>query len=1004
MAKLYPPYLEGTLPAFSLGNKDKRDELIIPFVLNKAVSYSEIQSAKIKIKTVQNDALLDSVRLEDCGGMFNELDSEGNGSISFFINENGQLKDSGENSFKFKIGQFYKIQLAFIDTNGVDGYYSTVGVVKCTSNPEVSIVGFSPEEVNRNMPEFIGEFLQKEGGDITEKVYSSRFDVFYSNGTLAYSSEEILHNIENNVNSYSSIDHFAFNRDIPDGEVYTIKYTVTTTNGLVKSSPEYYIANLQTYETTVKGDLKATLNYEEGYIDISLEDKTGVELSNGTYILSREDALNPGYWEELTKFSINNELVDSMILFKDFYIEQGKYYIYSLQQYNDQGVYTNRKLSNKVYSDFEDIFLYDGDKQLKLRYNPQITNFKTQLAETRTETIGSKYPFFFRNARIGYKVFPISGLLSMLSDENELFVNFDEIMRDVFLSDRHRTSSKKPSIYKHTDLLSKNMTSERLFKLEVLDWLNNGKVKLFKSPAEGNYLVRLMDISLSPEKALGRMLHNVSMTAYECDELNRLNYLKYGILREITKEDVAAEVETLREKTLDKISFKDGHSQNLFSSLNNNASTSVLRLFNLKPGTKVELVFKKTGEFINEEEIKPTEAIIVTIGATGNFIVDNITPIYGIYLIDENNGQDDYFLGSFPTISYAGRDNYKNEFNLIENIKTYIGQTRHFVGETNQDIFTELHTLKVRSKNGEIDNIDISKKEQCFCIDKINLFKRPIKYVYYDGEQYNPNYSDIWHWSDNEGFIGSETKLFLDAETKKPFTYKNMMEYAPFALYVVKNLYINDQLLSDHKLKFNKNMNYLHEIEHDYQHILEKYFIDKILMSQDAEEELLNTSLAYLELEKTPNEEISQILDTNPLFVIDGWNKKVYRICSNSDGFIYNPTFIYNEEEISLLELEEYMLNGLKPDDSNLFLNNGIYANVYYQKTITAYTLEKTIPELYEKWKELYDPGELFEQYFNMVSFTEKEKLWNKTNGLGQKYAEYVQLLTEEINQYFTKE
>ena len=175
MAKLYPPYLEGTLPAFSL-TSEGNGVMTIPFVLNKAVSYSEIQSAKIKIKTVQNDVLLASVRLEDCGGRFESLDTEGNGTITFNI-MNFKMSDD---SFTFKIGQYYKIQLAFIDnTAGIDGYYSTVGVIKCTSDPKVSIVGFSAEEINRNMPEFVGEFLQQEGGDVTEKVFSCKFEVFY---------------------------------------------------------------------------------------------------------------------------------------------------------------------------------------------------------------------------------------------------------------------------------------------------------------------------------------------------------------------------------------------------------------------------------------------------------------------------------------------------------------------------------------------------------------------------------------------------------------------------------------------------------------------------------------------------------------------------------------------------------------------------------------------------------------------------------------------------------
>jgi len=37
---------------------------------------------------------------------------------------------------------------------------------------------------------------------------------------------------------------------------------------------------------------------------------------------------------------------------------------------------------------------------------------------------------------------------------------------------------------------------ERYFKLKVLDWLTNGEVKLFRSPGEGNYLVRILNVSM----------------------------------------------------------------------------------------------------------------------------------------------------------------------------------------------------------------------------------------------------------------------------------------------------------------------------------------------------------------------------------------------------------------------------------------------------------------------------------------------------------------------------
>ena len=84
MAKLYPPYLEGTLPAFSL-NDEGNGILTIPFTFNRAVNYNEIESMMIKFKTVQNDVLLTSVALEDSGGRFKDLDTEGNGEITLNI-------------------------------------------------------------------------------------------------------------------------------------------------------------------------------------------------------------------------------------------------------------------------------------------------------------------------------------------------------------------------------------------------------------------------------------------------------------------------------------------------------------------------------------------------------------------------------------------------------------------------------------------------------------------------------------------------------------------------------------------------------------------------------------------------------------------------------------------------------------------------------------------------------------------------------------------------------
>jgi hypothetical protein len=75
-----------------------------------------------------------------------------------------------------------------------------------------------------------------------------------------------------------------------------------------------------------------------------------------------------------------------------------------------------------------------------------------------------------------------------------------------------------------------NIATERDFKLEVLEWLNNGEPKLFRSPTEGNYIVRLMNISLSPNDTLGRMLHTFSATAYEIAEWSFKNLSAFDFI------------------------------------------------------------------------------------------------------------------------------------------------------------------------------------------------------------------------------------------------------------------------------------------------------------------------------------------------------------------------------------------------------------------------------------------------------------------------------------------
>ena len=137
----------------------------------------------------------------------------------------------------------------------------------------------------------------------------------------------------------------------------------------------------------------------------------------------------------------------------------------------------------------EQTILYDNNKTLVL-LNPTVSSYKTVIQEQKVETIGNKFPFYFRNPTINYKEFSIGGLIT----------NYNETG--------------------NTNLTNINFKAEREYKNEILAWLNNGQVKIFYAPSEGNYAVRLTGISLSPETQLGRMLHSFSATATQISTCN----------------------------------------------------------------------------------------------------------------------------------------------------------------------------------------------------------------------------------------------------------------------------------------------------------------------------------------------------------------------------------------------------------------------------------------------------------------------------------------------------
>ena len=172
--------------------------------------------------------------------------------------------------------------------------------------------------------------------------------------------------------------------------------------------------------------------------------------------------------------------------------------------------------------EFDVMYLIDAEnqnKRLPIKFNPKINSFKTVIQEQKMETIGGKYPVFFRNGNVHYKEIGISGLISYWMTSPGEFIEESELGLDLYPTYRNGEAA----YIRETNLTNTNIRAEHIFRQAVEEWLTNGKPKIFDSPTEGRHRVRLMNVSLSPNETLGRMLYTFSCTAYECGHIEEVN-------------------------------------------------------------------------------------------------------------------------------------------------------------------------------------------------------------------------------------------------------------------------------------------------------------------------------------------------------------------------------------------------------------------------------------------------------------------------------------------------
>lgn len=283
---------------------------------------------------------------------------------------------------------------------------------------------------------------------------------------------------------------------------------------------------------------------DEGRIGLKLvwdETKEVPSSINTNYYIIRSDELNNfTNWEDIKVIPIKmtditsledlQERLDNLDIIYDYSIESDIFYKYGIQSIDTSTYFRSliNQMEEPILRDFEYSYLLGKNQiQLKLKFNNVINSFTRQINDTKLETLGSQFPFIGRNSKVKYKTFPVTGTISFEMDDNKTFLPGGDI--DIYGSeqvrDLHKARDIKEEINKKYD-----RGYERRFRQKVLDFLQDGEIKLLKSPTEGNILVRLRDVNCTPNQTTNRLIYDFSANVDEIDNCTMYNLLQYGLV------------------------------------------------------------------------------------------------------------------------------------------------------------------------------------------------------------------------------------------------------------------------------------------------------------------------------------------------------------------------------------------------------------------------------------------------------------------------------------------
>ena len=538
---LYPPQIPTYQNAFVLTSKCR-----IYFSLSIYNSYKDIQNnAQVTVSNQNtNQSVLSLTKYPNEIKLCDVKIDNTKSSDKYYIEIEPEDLQNG-----FQINQYYKVQIRFTsadaptppDSAAIDKWlvdnvdyfseWSTVCLIRAISQPILTLqnLSSSSEEegssigITTNTLDIVGSLTFQDSQE-SDSLSSYQIKLYDEDNNLLTESGIIYTSAYNNPNEIN----YTLKYILENGSAYTVTIDIATNNYYYQTFT-YNIIVVQTHENPLNALVVAENEKESGRIKLTIASTTTDTFQGSVIIRRTSNRSNFTIWEDIyTRVYPTKELIN--FTWYDCTVESGIWYNYSVQKKDVSGQRGEETYIEKpVLAYFEDMFLNAEKQQLRIRYNPAVSTMRQNVSEARAETLGSQYPIIRRNGYINYRSLNISGLITALDDFKDIFTSKEELYGKEATS-LYDDYNEEERITEYNDYIL-----EREFREKVITFLYKDNIKLLRTLTEGNVLVKLMNISLTPQTTLGRMIYSFSAEAYEVAECSLDNFISYGIIE--TEED-----------------------------------------------------------------------------------------------------------------------------------------------------------------------------------------------------------------------------------------------------------------------------------------------------------------------------------------------------------------------------------------------------------------------------------------------------------------------------------